>query len=84
MKLRNINKKYGDKIIYENFSAEFSDGEICCILGENGCGKTTLLNIMAGLTDYEGEADKLRCAYIFQSPRLVPNLTVYGNLRLAF
>ena len=49
----------------------------------SGGGKTTLLNILAGLTPYGGEVSyKGGCSYIFQTPRLVPNLTAEGNLKL--
>ncbi len=82
MKIQNLTKRYGHLTVYENFNLELSEGEITCILGESGCGKTTLLNCIAGLTDYDGEITKVKCSYIFQSPRLVPNLTVGGNLKL--
>ncbi|MDE6597645.1 MAG: ATP-binding cassette domain-containing protein, partial [Clostridia bacterium] len=39
-------------------------------------------NAVANLTDYEGSMPKLKCSYVFQSPCLVPNLTVYDNLKL--
>lgn len=75
-------KSYGDNKVYENFRLSVEEKKITCILGESGCGKTTLLNIIAGLTDYKGEIPRLKCSYVFQTPRLVPNLTVRGNLAL--
>lgn len=84
IELKNITKRYGDLTVYENFSLSLEEGKITCLLGASGCGKTTLLNMLAGLTPFEGEIVPagLRCSYIFQQPRLVPNLTVGGNLRL--
>ncbi|MDE7167739.1 MAG: ABC transporter ATP-binding protein [Clostridia bacterium] len=82
IKIKNLTKRYGNLTVYENFNLELKDGEVTCILGESGCGKTTLLNCIAGLTDYEGEIIQVKCSYIFQTPRLVPNLTVGGNLKL--
>jgi ABC-type nitrate/sulfonate/bicarbonate transport system ATPase subunit len=82
MKISNLNKSYGDSVVYNNFNLDIEDGKITCILGESGSGKTTLLNILAGLTDYQGDITKVTCSYIFQQPRLVPNLTVKGNLKL--
>ena len=84
IELRRITKRYGALTVYENFSLSLEEGKITCLLGVSGCGKTTLLNILAGLTPYEGSVEPAlpRCAYIFQQPRLVPNLTAEGNLRL--
>ena len=82
IQIKNLTKRYGNLTVYENFNLELEAGKITCILGESGCGKTTLLNCIAGLTDYEGEITNVKCSYIFQTPRLVPNLTVEGNLKL--
>lgn len=84
IELRNVTKRYGTQTVYEDFSLSLEEGKITCLLGASGCGKTTLLNMLAGLTPFEGEIVPagLRCSYIFQQPRLVPNLTVGGNLRL--
>ena len=83
IEFKNITKKYGSLTVYENFNLSLEEGKITCILGESGSGKTTLLNMLAGLTPYEGEIlQKPACSYIFQQPRLVPSLTVRGNLKL--
>ncbi len=83
IELRNITKKYGSLTVYDNFSLSLEEGKITCILGESGCGKTTLLNMLAGICPYEGEIVPVQpCSYIFQQPRLIPNLTVEGNLFL--
>ena len=84
IELRNVTKRYGTQTVYEDFSLSLEEGKITCLLGASGCGKTTLLNMLAELTPFEGEIVPagLRCSYIFQQPRLVPNLTVGGNLRL--
>lgn len=81
--LKGITKRYGALTVYENFDFSIEDGTVTCILGESGSGKTTLLNILAGLTPFEGSVSpQSRCSYVFQQPRLVPSLTVAGNLRL--
>lgn len=82
IEIKNLTKRYGENTVYENFSVNFEEGEVTCILGESGSGKTTLLNCVAYLSDFVGEIPKLDCSYVFQTPRLVPNLTVYGNLNL--
>ena len=53
LELRNINKKFGDKIILNNFSYQFQRGEKVGIIGKNGVGKSTLLNIVQGLETYD-------------------------------
>ena len=82
MKIR-ISKSYGKQVVFDNLELDIKDGEILCVLGESGGGKTTLLNILSGLTGYDGEMDGApsKVAYIFQEPRLLPNLSVEGNLR---
>lgn len=84
MRLKNITKKYGDKIVYDNFSFDFEENKITAVLGESGSGKTTLLKIIASLTDYTGETEKPsdKTSFIFQENRLIPNLTVKENLSL--
>lgn len=80
--IKNFTKNYPGVNLYNDFSLTVNNGEITCILGESGCGKTTLLNAVAGLIGYGGYITPLKCSYVFQNPRLVPCLTVEGNLSL--
>lgn len=48
LELYNINKRYGDHVILENFNYKFSKKDRVGIVGKNGAGKTTLLNMMTG------------------------------------
>lgn len=82
IEIQDLTKRYKDTTVYENFNLSLKEGQITCVLGESGSGKTTLLNCMAYLTPFTGRIPALKCAYIFQTPRLVPSLTVYGNLAL--
>ena len=50
VKIENISKSYGSTEVFKNFSLEFSNGKIIGLLGENGVGKTTLLNMIADLS----------------------------------
>lgn len=49
IKLNNIDKSYKDEVVFENYSMTVQDGEFLAIMGKSGRGKTTLLNILAGL-----------------------------------
>lgn len=82
MKLTNINKSYGERKVLTDFSLQLNAGEILCLLGPSGAGKTTILNVLAGLVPFDGEVQGAtsEVAYVFQEPRLLPNLTVKQNL----
>lgn len=85
MVVKKLCKRYrtesGEKIVFDNFSAEFEDGKVTAVMGSSGIGKTTLLNCIAKLTDYDGEiAGVGSSAYVFQEDRLIPDKTVYDNI----
>lgn len=54
LKINDLNVKIGEKHILNNLSVDFENGAITCILGANGCGKTTLLRSIDGLTKCSG------------------------------
>jgi len=73
--------------IFRDFRLDVAKGEFLALLGPSGLGKTTLLNIVAGLdTYYRGavrfEPPPPRVAYAFQNPRLLPWRTVLENVAL--
>ena len=49
LELKNISKKFGDKYANKNVSLTLHHGEIIAILGENGSGKTSMVNMVAGI-----------------------------------
>ena len=71
LELKNITKKFGTKVIANNnVSLNVYKGEILSILGENGCGKTTLMNMVAGI--YYPDSGKILIngeEVIIRSPR---------------
>lgn len=70
--------------VLQNLSIEFPEQSITVILGKSGCGKTTLLRILAGFEECSsGEVitpAKEKIGMVFQEPRLMPWLTVWKNI----
>ncbi|HET9714653.1 MAG TPA: ABC transporter ATP-binding protein [Pseudolabrys sp.] len=83
----------GMTTIFENLWLSMTRGEFVCVIGHSGCGKTTVLNILAGLdmpssgaVIVDGQAiegPSLDRAVIFQSHALLPWRTVLGNVDYA-
>ena len=74
--------------LLENLSFEIQEGECVAILGRNGCGKTTLFNILTGQMDYDsGEVyvnPNKKLGLISQIPKFPEGVTVEDVLRSAF
>ncbi len=77
---RDITKAYGEKVLFEGISISISQGQKVALIARNGTGKTTLLNILAGL-DQPDEGfctyrNGLRMAYLPQNPAFDPSLNI--------
>ena len=95
---RNISKSYSNASVFKNFSYNFPETGMILLYGESGCGKTTLLNILAGLIPfdsgeilfgsncYKSQTDLTQflsnSAYITQDVYFIDYLNVMDNLRL--
>jgi nitrate ABC transporter ATP-binding subunit len=83
----------GPFVAVANVNAEILDGEFVCILGHSGCGKSTVLSIIAGLQratlggvvidGREVTEPGAERAVVFQSPSLLPWLSAKANVALA-
>ena len=78
-----VSFSYGEKEVLRELSFRLETGELLAVMGESGCGKTTLLHLAAGLrVPQTGKirSDHTRVSVAFQEPRLFPWLTVRENL----
>lgn len=81
-----ISKRYGSRAVLHDLNLTLDTGECTVILGKSGCGKTTLLRLLAGLEaptsgTLERPAD-LKLGMMFQEARLFPWLTCRENIAL--
>ena len=87
LRISNLKKRFADKVIFDDFSYEFSSNGIYALTGESGVGKTTLLRMIAGLDkDYRGEilgGGIENVSFAFQEHRLFPELSALENAVIA-
>ena len=67
IEITGLNKTYGTLHALNNFGLTLPDGQIVGLLGENGCGKTTLLKVLGGVLKYEGDVKIAGYTPSFQS-----------------
>jgi ATP-binding cassette subfamily F protein uup len=85
LRAENINKRYGDRVLFQNLTLTIEKGDKIALIAKNGTGKTNLLNILAGVDTSDGEGkvitDKnIQVAYLPQEPYLDPKLNVWDAL----
>jgi nitrate/nitrite transport system ATP-binding protein len=93
--VRGLSKTYvaGAPPVFEHVDFSIARGEFVCIVGHSGCGKTTILNVLAGLEQatagtvimdgQEVSGPSLQRGVVFQSHALMPWLTVRRNIAFA-
>ena len=94
VKINNLVKRYKELIALDNFSLEIKEGEVFGLLGPNGSGKTTTINCLLSLLEYDkGEVElfgekmtpkrrdlKKRIGIVCQNVAVFDELTVYENI----
>jgi nitrate/nitrite transport system ATP-binding protein len=95
LQVRSLEKRFGGaaRTVFEQVDFDIPRGEFVCVIGHSGCGKTTILNILAGLDHASGGAvvmdgrevsgPSLDRGVVFQGHALMPWLTVGGNIAFA-
>ena len=79
-----LGRAYGSRIVIDNLNLRIERGEFVVLLGESGCGKTTLLRALAGLDPIDGGriVAPRRPAVVFQEHRLLPWESLWRNVSL--
>lgn len=92
-----VSRAYGDKQILGDINVHLSDGELVCVLGVSGVGKTTLFNVLSGLIRPDAGKVELRndagvfedvtgqagrISYMLQKDMLLPHKTILDNVSL--
>nr|WP_254245125.1 ATP-binding cassette domain-containing protein [Hymenobacter sp. BRD67] len=88
-----LGKRFGEQVVLRDISVELNAGEVLAVLGRSGCGKTTLLKILAGLEVPDAGTLSLhgkdlrpvppnerQMVYLYQEPLLFPHFTVFENV----
>ena len=88
--IRGLAKRFDKAVIYDNFDLDIPRGELISVFGPNGCGKSTLINMIAGLIPpdkgqilFDGmRLDQIKFGYVFQNYReaLFPWLRAFDNV----
>lgn len=79
-----LRRRYGDRTVIKSLNLHIARGEFVALLGESGCGKTTLLRALAGLDRIDGgriDGPK-QPAVVFQEHRLIPWDPLWRNVAL--
>ncbi len=94
--IRSVTKRFGATLAVDDVSLDLARGEFVALLGDSGCGKTTLLRIVAGFTGADAgsilragvdvsrrPASERGMGFVFQSYALFPTKTVAANIGFA-
>ena len=98
IKIEHLAKSFGERTVFQDINLQFAAGKIYALIGNSGCGKTTLLNILAKLEPYDKGSISYRgqelkqikshhffkneLGYLFQNFGLLENETIAANLEL--
>lgn len=98
IKIHQLTKTFGNRTVFSDLNLNFDAGKVYALIGNSGCGKTTLLNMVAKLEPYDRGSIQYKgkdlrkikptnyfrneLGYLFQNFGLIDNKTVSENLDL--
>ena len=92
LSVRDLTKRFGDRVVLEGFDLDVHAGEVVSVLGANGSGKSTMLRCLSGITKFDGGSVSVagrqvrsgervpEFAMVFQKIHLVPQLSALENV----
>src|SRR5258705_7065613 len=91
--LTNLNKRFGQNLVVNNLSLTLGEGELFVLLGSSGSGKSTILRLIAGLSELDSGRIELNgrdvtflpaqargIGFVFQNYSLFPHMTIRENI----
>lgn len=77
LEIKNLTKKYGEKVAVDDLSLTVQNGQICAFIGHNGAGKTTTLKAIAGILNFEQGEIKIDGIDVKKNPMEAKRILAY-------
>ncbi len=77
LEIKNLTKKYGEKVAVDDLSLTVQTGQICAFIGHNGAGKTTTLKAIAGILNFEQGEIKIDGIDVKKNPMEAKRILAY-------
>lgn len=77
LEIKNLTKKYGEKVAVDDLSLTVQNGQICAFIGHNGAGKTTTLKAISGILNFEQGEIKIDGIDVKKNPMEAKRILAY-------